>query len=132
MAVTKIINKIDLSSGWLKTSLENMTSCYLIAVKGDNQEGDTYNPKDVHSIIFEIGIDSGVKDSPIVINRVNLDFTQLISPDNTLNGVATFQRLTGIPTDIYIKPIALTVGSQQVRTGNTNISININPVKLVG
>lgn len=132
MALSKIIEKITLGE-WLETDLDNQSYAYLIAVKATQaQEGDVVAPKDVRNIIFELGIESGVTNKPLTIQRVVLNFNDEISPNNELNEIARGAKLTHLPGDkIYIKAISVDNGKEEIKTGTVNISVNINSMKLI-
>ena len=132
MALSKIIEKITLGE-WLETDLDNQSYAYLIAVKATQaQEGDIVAPKDVRNIIFELGIESGVTNKPLTIQRVVLNFNDEISPNNELNDIARGAKLTHLPGDkIYIKAISVDNGKEEIKSGTVNISVNINSMKLV-
>lgn len=129
MAVSKIIEKITIGD-WKKTDIDSLNSCYLIAVKGDKQASDEIDPKDIIRISFEIGIDCGITNKPMTINRVNISFKDIISPNNELNNKVAFALLTNIPSEFYIRVIAIDDGKKQIEEGSVNISINTNPLKL--
>lgn len=132
MALSKIIEKITLGQ-WLETDLDDQNYAYLIAVKATQaQEGDVVAPKDVRNIIFELGIESGVTNKPLTIQRVVLNFNDEISPNNDLNEIARGAKLTHLPGDkIYIKAISVDNGKEEIKSGTVNISVNINSMKLV-
>jgi hypothetical protein len=132
MALSKIIEKITLGQ-WLETDLDDQNYAYLIAVKATQaQEGDVVAPKDVRNIIFELGIESGVTNKPLTIQRVVLNFNDEISPNNELNEIARGAKLAHLPGDkIYIKAISVDNGKEEIKSGTVNISVNINSMKLV-
>lgn len=132
MALSKIIEKITLGE-WLETDLDDQSYAYLIAVKAASaQEGDIVAPKDVRQIVFELGIESGVTNKPLTIQRVVLNFNDEISPENDLNEIARGAKLTHLPGDkIFIKCVSIDDGKKQIKTGTVNISVNINSMKLV-
>lgn len=132
MALSKIIEKITLGE-WLETDLDDQSYAYLIAVKASSaQEGDVVAPKDVRQIVFELGIESGVTNKPLTIQRVVLNFNDEISPNNELNEIARGAKLTHLPGDkIFIKCVSLDDGKRQIKDGTVNISVNINSMKLV-
>lgn len=132
MALSKIIEKITLGE-WLETDLDDQSYAYLIAIKAASaQEGDVIAPKDVRQIIFELGIESGVANKPLTIQRVVLNFNDEISPDNDLNEIARGAKLTHLPGDkIYIKAISVDNGKEEIKSGTVNISVNINSMKLI-
>lgn len=132
MALSKIMNKITLGE-WLETDLDNQSYAYLIAVKAnDIQEGDVISPKEVKRIIFELGIESGVENEPLTIQRCSLNFSEEISPNNALNEIARGAKLVNVPGDkIYIRIVSVDDGKKEITSGSVNISININSMKLV-
>ena len=130
MAVSKILSKLTLGQ-WLKTDIGNSNYCYLIAVKGQKKEKDTIDPKDVRRITFELGIDSGIKNEPLTIQRVNLNYNDVISTNSPLNGIAQGVRLQNVPNEFYIKAVSVDDGLKEITSGTVSIELNLNSIKLV-
>jgi len=130
MALSNIISKITLGE-WLQTDSDNFNYCYLIAIKGTKQEGDTIDPKDVRRITFELGIDCGISQKPLTIQRFTINFNDEISPNNELNDIARGVRLTNIPNEFYIKVVSVDDGKKEIAEGTVAIEINMNSMQLV-
>ena len=136
MAVSRIISSIDLSDGWKSTDLDGESGGYLIAVKNNKSNQDTIDPKDVKRITIELGIACGVTDTnsqpvPMPIQRIVLNFNDIISPASPLNGKVAFSKLFGVPDDLYIRVVSLDDGLREYVDGTTSIEINTNPVKFI-
>lgn len=129
--VQTLISKLKLDNNWIKVNL-NDDSFYLIAIK---EKVKKLKDKEIQSnkvdkIYFEIGIDSGIKDKPITINRIALDFKDETSEDENINSITAFNRFQGFPKEFYIKPIKIvtydsTVYSKDIETG-ISIKVNLN------
>ena len=126
-----IINKLKLDGTWIKVSV-NDNSFYLIAIK---EKAKKLKEKEIESskvdkIYFEVAIDSGIKDKPITINRIALDFKDETSEDEDINSITAFNRFQGFPKEFYIKPIKIVtydsvVYSKDIETG-ISIKVNLN------
>ena len=129
--VQTLISKLKLDNNWIKVNL-NDDSFYLIAIK---EKVKKLKDKEIQSnkvdkIYFEIGIDSGIKDKPITINRIALDFKDETSEDENINSITAFNRFQGFPKEFYIKPIKIVtydsiVYSKDIETG-ISIKVNLN------
>lgn len=126
-----IINKLKLDGTWIKVSV-NDNSFYLIAIKekAKKLKEKEINSNDVDKISFELGIDSGIKDKPIIVNRVVLDFNDETSDNEDINSITAFTRVQGLPKEFYIRPIKIidytsTVYSKDIETAIA-IKVNLN------
>lgn len=126
-----IINKLKLDGTWTKVNL-NDDGLYLIAIK---EKAKKLKEKEIESnkvnkIYFELGIDSGIKDKPITINRISLDFNDETSDNEDINSITAFTRVQGLPKEFYIRPIKIVtydsvVYSKDIETG-ISIKVNLN------
>lgn len=128
--VKNILNRIRLDGNWVSVNLGNFNDCYVIAIKNQSGKKDTVNPDEVKILTFEIGIDSGIKGSPISISRFSLNFNETSSSDVALDKITAFTRLLNIPSDFYLRAVSIDNGAKSLNKGETSISININPVNL--
>ena len=129
--VQTIINKLKLDGTWTKVNL-NDDGLYLIAIK---EKAKKLKEKEIESnkvnkIYFEIGIDSGIKDKYITVNRVVLDFNDETSDNEDINLITAFTRVQGLPKEFYIRPIKIidytsTVYSKDIETAIA-IKVNLN------
>ena len=124
-----IINKLKLDGTWIKVSV-NDNSFYLIAIK---EKAKKLKEKEIESskvdkIYFELGIDSGIKDKPIIVNRVVLDFNDETSEDTDINLITAFTRVQGLTKEFYIRPTKIVTYDSVVYSKNieTGISIKVN------
>ena len=124
-----IINKLKLDGTWIKVSV-NDNSFYLIAIK---EKAKKLKEKEIESnkvnkIYFELGIDSGIKDKPITINRISLDFNDETSEDTDINLITAFTRVQGLPKEFYIRPTKIVTYNSIAYTENieTTISVKVN------
>lgn len=127
--VQTIINKLKLDETWTKVNL-NDDGFYLIAIKEKVKklkEKEIESNK-VNKVYFEIGIDSGIKDKYITVNRVVLDFNDETSDNEDINSITAFTRIQGLPKEFYIRPIKIvdytsTIYSKDIEAA---ISIKVN------
>lgn len=129
--VQTLISKLKLDNSWIKVNL-NDDSFYLIAIK---EKVKKLKEKEIESskvdkIYFEVAIDSGIKDKPITINRIALDFKDETSEDTDINSITAFNRFQGFPKEFYIRAIKIftydsTVYSKDIETG-ISIKVNLN------
>ena len=131
--VQTVINKLKLDGTWIKVSV-NDNSFYLIAIKEKakklKEKEKEIESNKVNKIYFEIGIDSGIKDKPIAINRISLDFNDETSDNEDINSITAFTRVQGLPKEFYIRPIKIidytsTVYSKDIETAIA-IKVNLN------
>lgn len=123
--IAKIINNLDTST-W--TPVDNITGtwgCYLIGVKGEPIDTDKINVNDLKYIVFEVGIDSGIEQSPITLTRIKLNFSEETSTDPILNSKTAIAKLTQMPARVYLKPISFADQTKEYTSGTVNVSVNV-------
>lgn len=127
--IQTIINKLKLDGTWIKVSV-NDNSFYLIAIKekAKKLKEKEINSNDIDKISFELGIDSGIKDKPIIVSRVVLDFNDETSEDTDINLITAFTRVQGLPKEFYIRPTKIVTYNSIAYTENieTTISVKVN------
>lgn len=117
MAVTTVYSQIDLSDNTLKSiDLNGIHNFYLISVANDDS---------VSSVTFEMYIDSGVQNTPLVIQYLTLPVK---------NGIVG-QRYCGVPDKFYLKPTQVILKNGDVKKENIggtpySVEINMNPIDL--
>mgnify|MGYP003320131925 CR=1 FL=1 len=131
MAVAELISKVTMDGTWTSLDLNGHNHFYLIAIKGDKENGDVIDPKEVDQITFEIAVDSGVEDKPITTQFVSLNFNEFTSSDKAFNEISAFKRILNSPEEIYIRPVSVhTVDDKTLTTGEVAIVVNVGPVTL--
>lgn len=130
MSVTNIIKKVKLNNEWLSVNLGNHNDFFLIAIKGNKEKKDTIDPKDIIKVRFEIGIDSGIKDRPLTIQFVTLNFNDVTSSSNDLNKITAFIKIMNNPSQFYIRPVSIDTVDKTLTSGDVAISVNVNAVNL--
>ena len=130
MSVSTITKRIKLNKDWLSVNLGSFNDFYLIAVKDKKEKKDLLDPKDIIKVRFEIGIDSGIKDRPLTIQFVLLDFNETTSSDEITNKMTAFTRIMNYPSQFYIRPISIDTAEKTITSGEVNIAVNINAVNL--
>ena len=128
--VSTIIKKLKLNDEWLYVNLNNYNDFYLIAIKGNKEKKDNINPSDVKKIKFEVGIESGIKNQPLTVDYISVNFDDTADSSNKLNKISAFARFLNFPNQFYIKPVALEVDSKNITTGEVAITVNVNAVDL--
>lgn len=130
MSVNTIIKKVKLNKEWLAVNLGNFNDFYLIAIKNEKEKKDLIDPASILKARFEIGIDSGVKNKPLTIQYISVDFNDMTSGDNDINKITAFTRVTNFPSQFYIRPVSIDTVERTLTTGEVNITVNINVVNL--
>lgn len=131
MAITKIIDNIDLNSTWAKVSLGDLNSFYMIAIKEAKGLQDTVDPADVKAVVLEMGIESGITDKMLSIGRIVLNFDEITSSDVEVNKITAMVKRLHEPSEFYIRPIEIITNKETLKKeAKTSIDININTVKL--
>ena len=131
MSLKNISTLIELGSDWAKVDLGDLNSFYIIGIKESKGDTDTIDPKDVKSLSFEVGIESGIENKYLTIGYLNLNFDDFTSNDKDLNASTAMSRYLNYPSVFYIKPTQIfTANGEKFTAGITNIDININAVKL--
>jgi hypothetical protein len=130
--VKNILGKIKVDGNWVAVDMGTFNDCYMIAIKEEMGKKDTINPIDVTSINFEIGIDSGIKNSPISISRFSINFNEVTSRDKTINKITGFTKLLNIPSNFYLRVVSINTKTSYngLTEGQTSIVLNINPLDL--
>lgn len=129
--ITKIIEGVTLDKKWTSIQLgTDLHDAYLIAIKEASEEKVDIKTEDIISIQLEIGVDSGIANEYITIQRISLNFKDFTSSDPTINNKTAFVALHNLPNIFYIRPISIQTTSKQIEEGNTSIDINLNPLNL--
>ncbi len=128
--INNIISRVILNNKWQEVNIGDNNNFYLIAIKDKKSKNDTVDPQTIKFITFEIGIDSGIKNQPLTIQYITLNFNDLTSNNNELNKITAFGRYNGLPSKFYIKITSLDDGLKKIEKGETSISININTMKI--
>lgn len=126
--VQNILNRIKVDGKWIKMNLDKAESFYLIAIKENVKKliKDQIDSKDIDKIYFEIGIDSGIKNKPLTIRHLTLDFKDQTSSED-INDITAFTKVEGLPKEFYIR-VTNFVDYKGVKylDKETAISINVN------
>lgn len=130
MKIQKIMKKVNLNSGWTKVNLGKFTDFYLIGKKEKKNKSDTIDSTVVQKVRFEIGVDSGIKNKPLTINYINLNFNDITSSDVDLNAITAMTKQVKYPSEFYIKPVEFWDGKNVVKEGKTSISVTVNALNL--
>ena len=125
--IQEIINKLNLDKQWAKIDLGTSNTFYMIAVRKAADKKDTINPVDVDKIYFEVGVDSGVKNKPITVDHICLDFVDQSSDTEDINSITAFINKHNYLRDFYIRPVKMVLkDGKYLVEGKCNITININ------
>ena len=110
--IVKVFNNINLDkNSFREVNLKDFNDFYLIGITND----------DIKSITFEVAIDSGVKNKPLILPNIKLDFEKEVSGVRILNHPSTF----------YIRPIQVVTNNLEVlKNGQFDIEVNINALNL--
>ena len=126
--VKNIISIMNIDKSWQKVSIDG-NDYYLIAIKEQKKEKDDIDSSTVKRIRFEIAIDSGIKNKPLTIQYVNLDFSDMTSGNN--DKITAFAKMVNQPKEFYIRPVSIMDDKlQEIRSGRVSISINVNSMDL--
>lgn len=124
--VKNIISKIKLDKQWYK--VEANKGFYLIGIKETVKKlaENEIKSADVDKITFEIGIDCGIKNKPLTIKYLTLDFKDVTSSED-INDITAFIYEQYLPTEFYIRPTSfVTFDGTRYTDKITAVSININ------
>lgn len=110
--IIKAFNNIDLDkNSFRQVDLKEFNDFYLIGINNDN----------IKSITFEVAIDSGVKNKPLLLPNIKLDLEREVSATRVLNH----------PNQFYIRPIQIiNKDNEVIKTGTFNVEVNINALNL--
>lgn len=124
MSVIQQYQSIDLDTAtYTQVNLSGKHSFYLISVTKDET---------IKSIVFSVAIDSGVTAYPLVLQNIELPVNALNSI-NSSTGVISGTRFSGFPDEFYLKPIQVNKKDDTIyKEGTFNVTVNINPVELMG
>ena len=111
--IIKAFSNIDLDDKKFRLiDLKEFNDFYLIGIKDD---------ENVKSITFEVAIDSGVKNKPLILPNIKLEFNR------NVDGV----RILNHPNQFYIRPVQIITKSLEAKTnGKFNVEINVNALNL--
>lgn len=128
--VKKILDNLTINGDWVKVSLDEYNNCYLIAIKDLTQTDGFISSADVKRVRFEVGIESGITNKPLTINYFNVNFEDMTSGDNEVNKITAFTKLTGFPSEFYIRVSSIQKGFEEIKSGKVAISLNVNMMKV--
>ena len=84
--VKNLLHRIELNKEWYEADLGNYNDFYLIGIKDTKlNKKDTVLAKDIDTIEFELGIDSGVAGKPLTTGFLKLYFNETSSTDEEFN-----------------------------------------------
>lgn len=126
--IKTIANKINLNT-WIKIKLDKVNDCYLIAIKNQNKKLGDFE-KDLTKISFKLGLESGIKDNPIIIDSFTLNFLDQTSDNESVDKITAFKRLLNIPNEFYIKAFKAEQNEAITNEGSLNVTLNINELDL--
>lgn len=111
--IVNIFNKINLDDKkFREVDLKSFNDFYLIGYKKNDE---------IKSIVFEVAIDSGIKNNPLYLPNIKLDL------DKEVSGV----RVLNHPSVFYIRPIQVIKDHYEVvEQGKYDIDINVNALDL--
>lgn len=104
--VTAVFQKMELKLAWTEVNLEsNDHNAYFIAYRRPAlTDNAAYVNKDlVQKLVFEIAIDSGVSDCPVIIDTFDIDFDDCLNQDDTLKGNVGFHKSLELLENFYIR-----------------------------
>ena len=127
MAVTKIIEALDTSKGWLQAqNASGEHGLFVIGIKGSPIDGSGLPIDNLKYVVLELGIPSGIENKPITLQMIKLNFDDITSfDDKDLNSKTACVKLGAMPSTIYIRPVAFGDGLKEVKEGIMPISINV-------
>lgn len=107
--IIKAFSNIDLDDKKFRLiDLKEFNDFYLIGIKNDET---------IKSITFEVAIDSGVKNKPLMLPNIKLEFNR------NVDGV----RILNYPNQFYIRPVQIITKSLEAKTsGKFDVEINAN------
>lgn len=127
--VQNILTRIKLDKKWYKINTEKSSEFYFIGIKDQVKKltESQIDTKLVDKIYFEVGIDSGIKNKPLTINHIILDFKDQTSSED-INDITAFTKVQGLPKEFYIRPTSIITYNNIKYTADkeTSVSVNIN------
>lgn len=131
MTVKKIMKNVCLNDGWTKVDLGKFTDFYMIAKKGSKKKkSDTIEASLIHRVRFEVGIASGIKNKPLTISYITLNFNDVTSTDLDINNITAMVKHTKFPSVFYIKPVEFWDGKNIIKEGKTSMDITVTALAL--
>ena len=127
MAVTKIIENLDISKGWLQAqNASGEHGLFIIGIKNSESKSSALSLQDLKYVVLEIGIPSGIENKPITLQMVKLNFDDITSfDDSDLNAKTACVKLGVLPSTIYLRPVAYGNGIEEIKEGTIPVSINV-------
>ena len=105
--VTAVFQKMELKLAWTEVNLESNDhhNAYFIAYRRPAlTNNDAYVNKDiVQKLVFEIALDSGVSDCPVIIDTFDINFDDCLNQDATLKGNVGFHKSLELLENFYIR-----------------------------
>ena len=126
MAALNILEKISID-GWHSIDVGDNRGLYVVGIKGSSNENSNLpiSLDKLKLVTLEFGIDSGIKDKPITVQRVVLRFNEYTT-DGTLNEVTALGQTSVLPKqDTYVRVVSFSDGNKEYRQGELPVSINI-------
>ena len=115
MVVKKIMKRVNLDSKWIKVNLKGNNDFYIIARKNKARKSDTVDPATIQKIRFEVAIESGVKDGPLTVSYISVNFNDITSSDTEVNKITAMMKYINFPSEFYIRAIELYDGKTVIK-----------------
>lgn len=127
MAVTKIIETLDISKGWLQAqNISGQHGSFIIGIKGSSTDSSAMPISDLKYVSLEIGIPSGIENKPITLQTIKLNFDDITSFDDAqLDAQTACVKIGPMPSTIYIRPIAYGSIRGEIKEGIMPVNINV-------
>lgn len=111
--IIKAFSNIDLDNNKFRLiDLKELNDFYFIGIRGNDN---------IKSVTFEVAIDSGVKNKPLMLPNIKLEFNRNVDGVRVLNH----------PSQFYIRPVQVITKSLEAKTaGKFDVEVNINAVNL--
>lgn len=131
MTVKKIMKSVHLDGTWTKVDLGKETDFYMIAKKNaKKKKSDTIESTLIQRVRFEVGVASGIKNKPLTISYITLNFNDVTSTDLEINNITAMAKHTKFPSVFYIKPIEFWDGKNIIKEGKTSMDITVTALAL--
>lgn len=124
------MKRININGKWTKVDLKKENDFYIIIRKNKAKKSDTVDPTTIQKVRFEIAIDSGVKNGPLTVNYINMNFNDITSSDIEVNKITAMMKYINFPSEFYIRAIEFYDGKTTIKEGKSSISVTINAQKL--
>lgn len=126
-----LFSKIKLDQKWKKVTLSKHNDFILVALKKTTKKSNFIDVDNIKGISLEVGINSGIKNVPLITDVIYMDFTKTTTISEEVNKITAMNKIMAYPSKFFIRVSSLTLNNDDVVIdGKAPIKISIEQLRL--